>query len=119
MGEFVEEEDETVVVAAVAAVAATAAAPPAFESTLFAATDGGKETILLVLSPDAADDADSLELCADAPPKPLNADADFFTPGNGVSSTAWTPPPRNPALPASTDVVRDAVEVMGDSGGEA
>ena len=98
---------------------------------------GGKDTILPVLNAVVVDETgiiidvvDISSLALDVPPpppppppaKPLKADADFLTPGNGVSSTGEAkrpPPPRNPAPLASTEVVNDAVEVMGDTGGEA
>ena len=70
---------------------------------------------------------DDLPLPPPSPPppgKPLNAEADFLTPGNGVSSTAAEKTlPTTPEETIMDAVISDdgvaATEVIGEMGGEA
>ena len=137
-GEFVAGEEPIEEAEGGAAVVEAVMTPDLTSEAVLAAV-GGKDTILPVLNAVVVDETgiiidvvDISSLAFDVPPpplpppppppaKPLKADADFLTPGNGVSSTGEvrTPPLRNPAPLASTEVVNDAVEVMGDTGGEA
>ena len=101
--------------------------------------DSGKDVILPVLNAegvvvivDVVDDVVDkiIEACisltdeplGDPDGNPLKADADFFTASIGFSSIVCGGPAplRNAALlPASTEVAKELVDVIGDSGGEA